>query len=166
MNYLSTFIAYIVGMFVPYITSTAIILSINKKNIDRTNRLNIFRTNCLIESSSVVMAYYGIRSSKSSISIEMDNFAQIDADLLWTLIITISLVITVYLVAIQLYMSSPKGNIYRIIGGLYIISYIYMSTNIFVTALMISISLLSIYLLKQAPPIARSLSFILTSVIR
>ena len=166
MNYLSTFIAYIVGMFVPYITSTAVILGVNKKNIDRATRLNIFRTNCLIEGSSVVMAYYGIRSSKSSISIEMDNFAQIDADLLWTLIITIVLVLTIYLVAIQLYISSPKGNIYKGISGLYIVSYIYLSTNMFVTALMISISLLSIYLLKQAPPIARSLSFVLTSVIR
>jgi hypothetical protein len=166
MNYLSTFIAYIIGMFVPYITSTAIILGINKKNIDRATRLDIFRTNCLIEGSSVVMAYYGIRSSKSSISIEMDDFANIDGDLLWTMLITIALVIGIYLFAIQIYMFVPKGKTYKGIAALYIVSYIYMSIGIWATALMIGISFFSIYLLKNAPPISRSLSFVLTAFIR
>lgn len=166
MNYLSTFAAYIIGVFVPYITSTAVILGINKKNIDRTTRLSIFRTNALIEGSSVVMAYYGIRSSKSSISIEMDQFSEIEDSLLWTLLITIGLIILIYLFAIQVYISLPKGVMYKALGAGYLITYIYISTNLLTTLAMICISLLSMYLLKGAPAISRSLSFLLTSFIR
>lgn len=165
MNYLTAILSYIVGMYVPYITSTGVILGLNNKS-DRTVKLSIFRTNCLIEGSSIVMAYYGIQSSKSSISIEMDQFADINADLLWTTIITIAVVMAVYLFAIQLYMFIPKGNMYKAIGGGYIMMYIFLYTNLWVTILMLLISLLSIYLLRETPPIVRSLSFILTSVIR
>lgn len=171
MNYLQVIFGYIIGLYVPAINSTSIILAFNSNNhtsINRLCRLQIMKVWSMLESSGLILGYYGIRSSKTTLTNSIEKYYEIDINCIAAIIISIILTVSMYLLLITLYMNVAKGLLYKVIAIGYILAYILagVNWNLIIFLYLVGVSVISIKILRNAPKEIRSMSFSLIGIVR
>lgn len=168
MNYLQEILGYLLGLYVPSVNSTSIILSLNKGNIDRLCRLRIMKIWSMIESTSLIMGYYGIRSNKTTLGEGIENYIEIDINAIIGIAGSILVILSIYILLINVYLAIDKGILYKVIGLGYCMAYILteIEGNIMIICYLGIVSTASVYMLRKSPSELRSISFSLIGIMR
>lgn len=167
MPQLAIVFSYILGLYVPNINSTAVILSLTKGNPDYISRLHIMFVWSMLESTSLVMGYFGIRSNKTTLGESIEKYSEIDINSIIGILGSVILTVSIYFLAVSLYISIKKGILYKLTGLVYILGYMYLAldSNIIVLILLSFIGLVTSKLLGSKTQV-RSLGFSLIALIK
>lgn len=167
MNYLQMVLGFLLGLYVPAVNSSGVILALNPHGIERHCRMQLLKVQAAIEIAAIVLAYYGIPSGKTTLGIELDGVNYVDINTIICVFGCIMLILCTYLLAIQLYISINKGLTYKLVGLGYTVMYCLTAIqyNPIIIGLLVGASALSVKLLKKAPAEIRTLTFCLTTLI-
>lgn len=178
MNY-KIIISYIIGIFVPLISSSGMLYTLCDKEKGEDRQYNTFLQSqglkAAVESSGLMMTIVGISNGKTEIGINISKIDIVPKDVLLTLVYTIIICVAIFFVVFEIYLFTLKvPAVYKNVCGLFIYfqflySLITINTPpllaILYIAILISSSIFVININKYVPIQLRSLSFLMLSII-